>query len=274
MPVAQGRPTLRRLAWARGRRLSFAPMETALNILCIQNDAIGPPGIVGEQIFRRGGLLDEVMPHDGDALPADHGRYDGVIVMGGAMDAFDDEGYPQFWPLIRLLQGFHGAGKPILGVCLGAQLVARTFEKPVYRHRELELGFTEVAITDAGAATPLLSGLDRRQWVMEWHQDTFDLPDGAELLVAGERCRNQAFRIGDHVYAFQFHFEVTKSIVRNWVKTQMTYLKEQHPYFPAQIERDFALHMANQNMLARRISNAWLDLVEARAARRQLPKAG
>jgi len=249
-------------------------MEAPLNILCVRNDVIGPAGMVGEQIFRRGGLLDEVMPHDGDALPADHARYDGVVVMGGAMDAFDDENYPQFWPLIRLLQGFHAAEKPILGVCLGAQLVARTFEKPVYRHRELELGFTEVEITEAGAGTPLLAGLDRRQWVMEWHQDTFDLPDGAELLVTGERCRNQAFRIGETVYAFQFHFEVTKAIVRSWVKIQLEFLKQQHPYFPAQIERDFALHMANQAVLARRISNAWLDLVEARAGRRELSKAG
>jgi GMP synthase (glutamine-hydrolysing) len=254
--------------------LKLSAMEAPLNILCVQNDAIGPAGIVGEQIFRRGGLLDEVMPHDGDALPADHGRYDGVVVLGGAMDAFDDENYPQFWPLIRLIQGFHAADKPILGVCLGAQLVARTFEKPVYRHRELELGFTEVTITDAGAATPPFLGLDRRQWVMEWHQDTFDLPDGAELLVTGERCRNQAFRIGEHVYAFQFHFEATKAIVRMWVKTQMEVLKRQHPYFPAQIERDFALHIANQATLARRISNAWLDLVEARAGRRELSKAG
>jgi GMP synthase (glutamine-hydrolysing) len=249
-------------------------MTAPLNILSIQNDVIGPPGIVGEQIFRRGGVLDEVMPHDGDELPEGHGAYDGVIVMGGAMDAFDDENYPQFWPLIRLLQGFHGAGKPILGVCLGAQLVARTFDKPVYRHHELEMGFTPVEITPAGAVSPPLAGLARRQWVMEWHQDTFDLPDGAELLVTGERCRNQAFRIGTTAYAFQFHFEVTKPIVRNWVKTQMEFLKREHPDFPAQIERDLVLHMADQNRLARRIADSWLDLVEARSGRRELPKAG
>src|SRR5450755_3663021 len=124
--------------------LCFTPMEAPLNILCIQNDAIGPAGLIGEQIFRRNGNLDVVMPHDGDAMPGDHAAYDGVLVLGGAMDAFDDENYPQFWPMIRLLRGFHAAGKPILGVCLGAQLVARVFDKPVYRHHELELGFTEV----------------------------------------------------------------------------------------------------------------------------------
>jgi GMP synthase (glutamine-hydrolysing) len=239
-------------------------METPLNILCIQNDAIGPAGLIGEQIFRRNGNLDVVMPHDGDAMPDDHAAYDGVLVLGGAMDAFDDENYPQFWPMIRLLRGFHAAGKPILGVCLGAQLVARTFDKPVYRHHELELGFTEVEITDVGIATPFFSGLARKQWVMEWHQDTFDLPDGAELLITGERCRNQAFRIGQHVYAFQFHFEVTRPMVRQWLKVAAEFLKREHPDFPARVEREFSLYLANQNALARRISDTWLDLVEAR----------
>jgi GMP synthase (glutamine-hydrolysing) len=239
-------------------------MGRPLNILCVQNDAISPAGFVGEMIYRRGGQLDEVMPQEGDALPADHGRYDGVLVLGGAMDAFDDEKNPQFQPLIRLLQGFHAAEKPILGICLGAQLVARTFEKPVYRHRELELGFTEIEITEAGAATPLLDGLERRQWVMEWHQDTFDLPDGAELLATGERCRNQAFRIGRHVYAFQFHFEASRTILRSWVRANRDFLKQQHPYFTARIEADLAQHMPGQAALARRVAGRWLDLVEAR----------
>jgi GMP synthase (glutamine-hydrolysing) len=248
-------------------------MAAPLNILCIQNDAIGPAGLIGEQLFRRNGNLDVVMPHDGDEMPADHARYDGVLVMGGAMDAFDDENYPQFWPMIRLLRAFHAAGKPILGVCLGAQLVARVFDKPVYRHHELELGFTEVDITDAGSASPLLAGMARKQWVMEWHQDTFDLPEGAELLITGKRCRNQAFRIGN-AYAFQFHFEVTRPMIRQWVKIASEFLKREHPDFPARIERDFGRHLAKQTALARHISDAWLDLAAACATRQPLAKAG
>ena len=247
-------------------------MAAPLNILCIQNDLIGPAGLIGEQLFRRNGNLDVVMPHDGDEMPTDHARYDGVLVMGGAMDAFDDENYPQFWPMIHLLRGFHGASKPILGVCLGAQLVARVFDKPVYRHHELELGFTEVEVTEAGAGSPLLAGAARKQWVMEWHQDTFDLPEGAELLITGKRCRNQAFRIAN-AYAFQFHFEVTRPMVRQWVKIAAEFLKREHPEFPAQIEREFDLHMAKQNALARQISDRWLDIAEARAALK-LAKAG
>jgi GMP synthase (glutamine-hydrolysing) len=248
-------------------------MSRPLHLLTVQNEVISPMGLIGEQAYRRGATVDEVMPHEGDPLPADHGDYDGVIVLGGMMDAFDDEKNPQFQPLIRLLRGFHGAEKPILGVCLGAQLVARTFDKPVYRHIELELGFTEVEITDAGAASPLLAGLARRQWVMEWHQDTFDLPEGAELLISGARCRNQAFRIGGHVYAFQFHFEPTRSMLRSWLKASREKLEQTHPRFVAGFEGELAAHMAGQAALARQVAGGWLDLVEERALRRPFARA-
>jgi GMP synthase-like glutamine amidotransferase len=249
-------------------------MDRPLNILSIQNEAISHPGYVGERIYRRGGVIEDVMPQHGDPIPTSHAPYDGLLVLGGTMDAFDDEKNPQFRPLIRLLQGFHGAEKPILGICLGAQLAARTFDKRVYRHHELEIGFTEIEITAAGSATPVLSGLARRQWVMEWHQDTFDLPDGAELIATGERCPNQAFRIGRHVYAFQFHFEASKPMLRSWIRAGLASVEKNHPDFPARMEREFQRHMAGQAVFARHVSDRWLDLVKERAGLPSLSKAG
>jgi hypothetical protein len=110
---------------------------------------------------------------------------------------------------------------------------------------------------------------------MEWHQDTFDLPEGAELLVTGERCRNQAFRIGPHVYAFQFHFEATRPMLRSWARAaNAAALAKTHPDFLAGLEGDLTRHMPAQAALARQISERWLDLVEASAAPRRLQKAG
>jgi GMP synthase (glutamine-hydrolysing) len=249
-------------------------MTRPLHLLSVQNSELGHMGFVGEHLYRRGATVEEVMPQEGDLLPPDHAPYDGVIVLGGTMDAFDDEKNPYFHPLIQLLRGFHRADKPILGICLGAQLVARVFDKPVYRHVELEVGFTEVEITDAGARSPLLAGAARRQRVMEWHQDTFDLPEGAELLVTGERCRNQAFRIGHHVYAFQFHFEATRPMLRSWAKAaNFEALAKSHPHFLPNFERELAQYMPAQAALARQIAGGWLDLVEASAAPHRLPKA-
>ena len=248
-------------------------MNRPLHLLTVQNDALSPMGFVGEHVYRRGTTVDEVMPHEGDPLPRDHARYDGAIILGGPMDAFDDAKNPQFGPLIELLRGFHAAEKPILGICLGAQLAARVFDRPVYRHIELELGFTEIELTEAAAGCPLLAGLPRRQWIMEWHQDTFDLPEGAELLATGERCRNQAFRIGRHVYAFQFHFEANKPMLRSWLNANRPALLKTHPAFVTGFERSLAEHMPAQAALAGQIANRWLDLVEERAQRRPFPKA-
>lgn len=238
-----------------------------MKILSVLHDSMAPTATLGECIVRRGGAYDEVTPHDGDSLPADHRDYDGVIVMGGPMDADDDENYPHFRPLIRLLQGFHAAGKPMLGVCLGAQIFARTFGKPVRRHHELEFGFTENLVTDAGARDPLLRGLARSQWLMQWHQDTFDLPDGAELLMTGARCPNQGFRLGDSVYAFQFHLETTKPILRTWVRVRHDFLAREHPHFFAKIEQQFAAHMDDQLAFTRTVGDRWIDLVETRKIR-------
>ena len=100
-------------------------------------------------------------------------------------------------------------------------------------------------------------------------------PEGAELLVTGERCRNQAFRIGHHVYAFQFHFEATRPMLRSWVKAaNPAALAKTHPDFLPDSRSALARHMPAQAVLARQISDGWLDLVEASAAPRRLQKAG
>ncbi len=235
-----------------------------LRILCVLHDCLSPAGTLGLAIAGRGGEYDEVTPHDGDPLPGDHTAYDGVIVLGGPMGADDDENYPHFQDLIALLQGFHAAGKPMMGVCLGAQLFARVFDRRVLRHHELEFGFTEIAITEAGAGDPLLAGLGRRQWLMEWHQDTFELPEGAVLLATGERCPNQACRIGENAYAFQFHFETTRPIVRSWVNARREFLRVRHPDFFARIKREFDLHMADQMAFCLTVGDRWFKLVETR----------
>ena len=134
------------------------------------------------------------------------------------------------------------------------------------RHHELEFGFTENFVTDEGAADPLLAGMAKSQWLMQWHQDTFDLPDGAVLLMTGPRCVNQAFRLGDRVYAFQFHLETTKPILRTWVRVRHEFLAREHPYFFDRIEKQFAAHMAGQMAFTRTVGDRWLDLVQTRKA--------
>ncbi len=113
------------------------------------------------------------------------------------------------------------ANKHVLGVCLGAQMVAHVLGAKVYAGQKKEIGWYEVALTPDGMSDPLMSALalpDRNAaQVFQWHGDTFDLPKGAVRLASSDLYPNQAFRYADRVYALQFHIEVTPAIVRDWL---------------------------------------------------------
>jgi GMP synthase-like glutamine amidotransferase len=163
-------------------------------LLVVQSCAVTPAGIVGEVAQARGALLTTVFPHRGEPLPRSTAGFDGLIILGGPMHAGDDAGYPAFPALLALIRRFHAQGKPIFGICLGAQLIARAFGKTVYRFGGCEVGYLPVAITAEGANDPLLAGLAAEQRIMQRHEDSFDLPARAVLLMRNDICANQAFR--------------------------------------------------------------------------------
>jgi GMP synthase-like glutamine amidotransferase len=107
-------------------------------------------------------------------------------------------------------------GVPVLGICLGAQLIAHALGAPVRRNPVKEIGWFDVTATPAGRSDPVFEGFGERECVFHWHGETFDLPPGAALLASSERCRNQAFRVGSAVYGMQFHLEVTPQMIAAW----------------------------------------------------------
>jgi GMP synthase-like glutamine amidotransferase len=241
-----------------------------MRILAVLNHDDVPPALVGERVVARGGTLVEVNPHDGGGLPQGDDGFDAILVLGGVMSAADHDGYPAFRPVTELLRAFHGAGKPVLGICLGSQLLAMAFGKPVFRHREVEFGFLPLQVTEAGAADPLLQGLAGAPHIFQWHEDTFELPDQAVLLMTGEGCRNQAFRVGASSYGFQCHFEATDEAIRRWIRLGRAELERELGPRAAGIEDEIAAQSA-RNMAAARafacaVSDRWLDLVERRKA--------
>lgn len=151
----------------------------------------------------------------GAALPNPDAA-DGLIIMGGPMSANDEFDYLKHE--MAVISSFISAGKPILGVCLGAQLIAKTAGARIYRNREREIGWAPVYWTDAGRQDRLFRGLEQPEPLFHWHSETFDLPAGAVWLAYSDRCRNQAFRLGDTVYGLQFHLEVTPQIIDDWCR--------------------------------------------------------
>ncbi|MBX6321297.1 MAG: type 1 glutamine amidotransferase [Rhodospirillaceae bacterium] len=238
-----------------------------MRILVIQNHPLGSAGIVGERIAARGGEAVVVNPHEGGALPPDPDGFDALLVLGGSMSAADDAGYPVFRPMRALMRDFHDDGRPVLGICLGAQLLARCFGQPVFPHRSLELGFPEIEITADGAADPLLAGLSPRQRILQWHEDTFGMPAQAAQLMRGADCLNQAFRVGSS-YGFQCHLEATPDLLESWLSAAPRALDGHYgaraPEAIARLRAELAAHAPAARRLGETVADRWLDLVAAR----------
>lgn len=178
----------------------------------IQNDPEVPPGNLLDHIAIPYVVL---YPYRGDKLPPVD-SISALIVMGGAMGANDDLQHPFLVELKQLIRQAVKAAIPYLGVCLGGQLLAAACGAAVASNRWDELGFSTVELNSAGKDDRLFRGVEERFTTFQWHHDSFDIPEGGELLASSAACRHQAFRVGSCAWGVQFHPEVTEQIIRDW----------------------------------------------------------
>src|SRR5215472_533532 len=150
------------------------------------------------------------------AAPPDIYAADGLIFMGGPMSVNDD--VPYIRQELDIIGEAVSRRLPILGVCLGAQLIAKALGSRVYANPVKEIGWYPVRWTEAAARDRLHQGFIGSETVFQWHGETFDLPRGAELLAYSEACRNQAYRVADNVYGLQYHLEVTPEMITDWLQ--------------------------------------------------------
>jgi GMP synthase-like glutamine amidotransferase len=141
----------------------------------------------------------------------------GLVVLGGPMNVDEGDLYPFLRSELTWIREAIARHVPVLGICLGAQLLAKSQGASVYRNPVKEIGWYEIELTREVAEDPLFAGLAPRQTVFQWHGDTFDLPPGAVHLAQGASCRHQAFRVGRSAYGLQFHAEMTASLVEEWL---------------------------------------------------------
>ncbi len=138
----------------------------------------------------------------------------GLVILGGPMSVNDS--LPWLREEERLIGQAIARNQPVLGICLGAQLIAKSLGAKVYRNREKEIGWFDIHFTADGLADPLFGGLPASETVFHWHGETFDLPSGALLLASSKACRRQGYRVGERVYGLQFHLEVTPEMIADW----------------------------------------------------------
>jgi GMP synthase (glutamine-hydrolysing) len=138
-----------------------------------------------------------------------------IVVLGGPVGAYEDDRYPFLLEEVRLLKARLSADRPTIGICLGAQLIARALGARVYPGSMKEIGFKPITLSEAGRTSPLASFADVP--VLHWHGDTFDLPEGATHLASTDVCRNQAFAYGRKALAVQFHPEAGGVGFEGWL---------------------------------------------------------
>jgi GMP synthase (glutamine-hydrolysing) len=177
------------------------------------------PGSILDALKRAGLGQIYVRSFQKERIPKEIGDSAGLVIMGGPQSVYEENKFPWVRDEIRLIEDALNHGKPILGICLGSQLLAATLGANVYPGRQKEIGWHRVSLSPSAASDDLFNGKPSSLTAFHWHGDIFDLPRGATLLASSALTANQAFRYGKNAYGLLFHLEVTLPQINATVAT-------------------------------------------------------
>ncbi len=176
------------------------------------------PGLIEDVLAADGWPLEIIELGAGQRLPERVDEIAALIILGGPMNVYQEEQFPFLKEEERLIRKVLIEEIPFLGICLGAQLLAKTCDSRVRMAAARELGWYTATLTAEGKRDLLFRGFPGRFNVFQWHEDSFDVPEGGALLGTGKTCMNQAFRVGQNAYGLQFHMEVTPGMIEDWIR--------------------------------------------------------
>ena len=243
-----------------------------MRVLVLQHIACEPPGVFEDVLLERGDTLLRVELDEGEPLP-ERDAFDAIVAMGGPMSATDEDDLPWLAEEKRLIAQAVRADVPFFGVCLGVQLLAASLGARVYPGPAPEVGLLPVTLTPAAREDPVFSALPQELATLQWHGDTFDLPQGAVRLAASPAYENQAFRYRE-AYGVQFHLEVSAEMAAEWADV---------PEYATALERTLgaeggAAFLASVAERAeelrghgRRLFERWIGLAETRTMTMRAP---
>jgi GMP synthase (glutamine-hydrolysing) len=222
-----------------------------VRVLSITHGPSVPGGVFDEVVLAGGHELERwVVPLGG--APRAPQRYDAVLVFGGSMHPDQDEEFPWLEREAEFLRSALESHTPVLGVCLGAQLLARAAGAAVARASVSEVGWFDIELTPAGREDPVVGSLPARTSGFQWHHYTFGVPVGATELARSAAC-TQAFRL-DGALGIQFHAEVTQDMIEAWLAEDPDDVED-----PEAMRRDTNVHIGAWNEVGRRLCRAFLD---------------
>jgi len=232
-----------------------------MRILILENHKRAPAGLITEAVLDRGWELETLYPNSigAELLAAvDLSRVDGVVALGGLQDAWDDEANPKFSDQMSFLRRCDSVDIPVLGVCLGAQLLARAYGADVHRmDNGPERGLVDMTVAkNSEAARVLFPDENCAPRLMSWHQDMFQLPQDSELILSSAACAHQGLFVGTCSYGLQCHVEATPEIVKGWIANTPDW----HGYSDYAETIDFAAAMKT----GRGVVDRWLDYVSTK----------
>ena len=227
-----------------------------MRVLSVVHDGAvtGGGGIFERAVVERGDELDRWVVANGEAAPGDPGAWDAVMIFGGAMHPDQDAEHPWLGAEVSFIERALDGGVPTIGVCLGAQLMARAAGAWVGSAPSAEVGWFVVEVNEDGRRDPVLGVLPDRLEAFQWHYYTFELPAGAVQLASSAAAR-QAYRLGETAWGIQFHAEVDRTMLAHWFVEGVSEL----PKPVVEVEADTAHNLETWNVHGRALCNAFLD---------------
>ncbi|HOK56791.1 MAG TPA: type 1 glutamine amidotransferase [bacterium] len=200
-------------------------MKQFKKCLIIKHKIEEGPGII-EDILKEMGILYKIIElENGEKLPEDIKNIDFIFSLGGPMNVYQEREYPFLKEEEDLIKKIYQFKKHFLGICLGAQILAKTFGAKVNLNFCKEIGFFEVELTENGKKDNIFTGVSETFTCFQYHSDCFELPENGILLVKGKKCLNQGFKIGENLYGFQFHIEINKKLLFDFGVKKVYYKK-------------------------------------------------
>jgi len=201
-----------------------------VNLLIVKHVEVEGPGLIEDCLKQEKIPFQVLCLESGLHLPKlDNLTH--IVFLGGPMNVYEEDRYPFLIEEDLFIKEAIQRGKSILGICLGAQLIAKALGAKVFKASVKEIGWYDVSLTRIGSIDPFFSHLPRTFPVFQWHGDTFEIPHGAVLIATSSVVPHQAFRYGDNAYGLQFHLEVTQDIIREWMESYEEEFEEPHPPF-------------------------------------------